>query len=124
MVVDLNIMLEAGAASVTAIGGIYGVARRIVTSSKRKKELYRQEILDRAKEEADRIREALEDKIRTLEIEFENQKQSVEKDFEHFKEVHGAEVRVLGEKIESLRADLAAQHSSLVALLTKLVSDR
>jgi tRNA G10 N-methylase Trm11 len=119
-----NAILEASGAFVTALGGIYTTVKHLSHKSKEKKQKYREEILERAKEEAQKIEKSLENKIKNIEIELAAQKLSVSKDLSNFKEMHNAEVKVLGEKIESLRQDLMQQHQALVGLLTKLVNSR
>jgi hypothetical protein len=119
--IDPNTALEAGAALVTAIGGLYGAVRAIIARSKRKREEHKQEVLAMAKAELVLVKENLESKIRKLELELETQKISISKDFDHFTEVYNNEIKSLGEKIENLREDLSQQHQALVGLLTKLV---
>jgi hypothetical protein len=122
--IDPNTAVEAAIASVTACGGLWTGIRHISTRSKRKREELRQEILKEAKQEADKVKSQLEAKISALDNEFKIQKTSVSKDFETFKQIHNSEIKVLGEKIESLRQDIADQHQALVQLLTRLVDSR
>ena len=124
MNIDLPTALEGAAGAVTALGGAYTTVRHLLNRSKIKKQEHRQDILKEAKEEADKIKISLETKIKALEVEFQTQKQNVSKDLAHFKETHGAEVKALGEKIESLRQDLSQQHQALIGLLTKLVDTK
>lgn len=121
---DPNTLIEAGIATVTVIGGIWTTSWRLLVSYKRKKELYRLEILSQAKKEADQIKIDLEVKIKELETEFHIQRSNVSKDFEHFRQTYNNEIKTLGEKIENLREDLSQQHQSLVGLLTKLVNSK
>ena len=122
--IELSLLLEALAAFITSIGGIYSIIHHISGRMKRNKEKYRQEILAHARAEMDKIEVSLSAKIKDLEEEFESQKLSVNKDFSHFKETYNMEVKSLGEKIEALRDDLAQQHQALVGLLTKLVDTK
>ena len=124
MQIDISTAFEGLGGAVTAIGGIYAALRHLKYSSQNKKNNYRNQILEEGKAEIDKVKEQLEERIRLLEVELKNQKESVSKDFSHLKEVYNQEIRVLGEKIESLRTDLAAQHSNMVALLTKLVDNK
>lgn len=118
---DINTLAGISAAAVTAIGGIYTSIHHIRGRIKKKNNLYRQGILDQAKFEVTKMERYLEEKIRVLEIELEDQRLSLSKDLSHFKETHNSEVKALGEKIENLREDLSQQHQALVGLLTKLV---
>ncbi len=122
MVIDIGMVGEAVGGAVTAIGGIYAIVKRLMTNSKRKKEDYRNSILKEAKQEAQKIVDALEDKVNKLEIELKAQEMSISKDLDHFKEIYSNELKGLGEKIELLRADVAQANSSIVGLLTKLVN--
>lgn len=122
MALDIVSTSEAFGAAVTAIGAVYGAIRHVGHKIRDKREKHKEEILGLAKEEMGRIRDSLENKIRDLEIELENQKDNVAKDFSHIKEVYNAEIRALGDKIDSLRSDLSAQHTNMVNLLTKLVN--
>ena len=124
MAIDPNTAIEASGGLIAALGGLYGAAKRFIKHSEAKKAKYRQDILDQAKEEAEKVKAALEAKIKALEIEFAVQKQSVSKDLNFFKQTHNAEVKALGEKIEALRQDLQQQHQALIGLLTKLVSNK
>ena len=124
MVIDITMALEGAAGAVTAFGGLYAGFRHVVTGSKRKKEEYRQGIINQANEEMAKIKSGLEDKIKVLEVELASQRASVARDFSHLREVYNAEIKVLGEKIDNLRSDLQDQHSSMVNLLTKLVNSR
>lgn len=121
MVLDIPNISAIVVAAIPVVGGVYTSIRLIRKSAMAKKACYRAEILAEAKEEAQRIKVELENKIKILEEEFQVQKRSVSKDFSHFREVYSAEVKVLGDKIEALRQDLSAQHTALVGLLTKLV---
>lgn len=124
MTIDVTTALEAAGAAVTAIGGVYGLIRHVVASSRRKKEEYRDSILKRAKEEMSRIEAELEEKIKDLKAELEAQKESVSKDLSHLKEIYNAEIKTLGEKIDELRSSLQEHQTSMVALLTKLVNSK
>jgi septal ring factor EnvC (AmiA/AmiB activator) len=124
MTVDLNTAVGICAGAVTAIGGVYTTIRHVIASSKRKKAEHSQAILNEAKTEMAKIEASLNEKIKNLEVELQNQKDNISKDLAHLKEIYGAEIKVLGDKIESLRSDLQDQHSSMVALLTKLVNSK
>ena len=122
--VDPNIALEFAGSAITAFGGIWMGGKHLLKRSNEKREQYRQDILEKAKEEITRAKESLEVKINKLEEELKTQKDSVARDMSHMKDTYNTEIRVLGQRIEELRQDLSAQHSSLVALLTKLVNTK
>jgi len=124
MTLDWNTMIGIAAGVVTAVGGVYTGYRHISLSIKIKKEREREAILAHAKAELDLVEAKLNEKIKSLEIEIEAQKENINKDLGHLREVYNAEIKVLADKIDDLRNDLASQHSSMVALLTKLVSSR
>jgi len=124
MNIDMNTAVEGLAGAVTAIGGIYTAGKHFITRAKKKKERYRQEILDQASSELARVEAALSEKIKLLEIQLAVQKDNVSRDLGHLKEVYNAEIKVLADKIDDLRKDLSDQHQSMVALLTKLVDNR
>lgn len=63
-------------------------------------------------------------RIDSLSREIVNLKDKVDDDIEHVKGIYNGEIRSLAEKIEGLREEVRHQHTQLVALLTKLVSDR
>ncbi len=117
MVLDIQSITEVAVGAVTVTGGVYSALKRFRKATKEKKDSYRADILKEAKREAERIKGDLENKIKALEDEFQTQKQN----FIHFKEIYSAEIKVLGEKIELLRADISKQHTDLVGLLTRLV---
>jgi hypothetical protein len=118
---DVNTTMEAAGTLIAAVAGAYTTIQHVRSRMQKKKEKYRQDLLDEAKEESRKFKEELEIKIKALEVEFQAQKVSVSKDLEFFKASHNAEIKVLGEKIEALRSDISMQHQSLVNLLTKLV---
>jgi hypothetical protein len=121
---DLNTDIGIGAGVVTVLGSVWQLYRHISFKQTLKKDRERGAILAEAKAELSRVENDLNEKIKVLEIELAVQKDNVSKDLSHLKEVYNAEIKVLGEKIDLLRQDLQSQHSSMVALLTKLVSSR
>lgn len=113
-----------------ALGIAMGVATLTVTLQKvfknfrKERDEYAAKILQTAKEEDNLVKTKMEarfaeieTKVRTLEI-------SVEKDISHLKETYSAEIKVLGEKIETLRDELRNQHSQMVTLLSKLIDSK
>ena len=117
-----NDTIIAATGAIAALGTVWAIIQGISHGLKRKKEIYRQAIIDEAKAEMELVRLLLEEKIRKLEVELETQKEAVRKDLSHMSALYDAETKVLGEKIEALRQDLLQQHQSLVGLLTKLVN--
>jgi predicted DsbA family dithiol-disulfide isomerase len=124
MVIDVGTAVGILAGAVSVAGGCFEGYRRLTTASKRKKEIYRQAIIDQASEEMGKVKRELEEKIEHLEEELKDQKANISKDLSHMREIYNAEISVLSEKIDSLRRDLADQHTSMVGLLTKLVNTR
>ncbi len=124
MIIDIPTAVETVAGVTTAIGAVWTSVRHMQNAAKLRKEKEKEHILALAKEEIDKVEAQLKEKIDQLEIELEVQKKSVEQEFGHIKEIYGAEIRSLGEKIEGLRQDLSAQHANMINLLTKLVNTR
>lgn len=122
MQLDSNSVLEGFAAITTVVGGVYAGISYLLSTSRIKKESYRKSIIDEANIEMAKIKFKLEEKIKALEIELDNQKENISKDIGHLKEVYNAEIKVLADKIDSLREDIQSQHTSMISLLTKLVN--
>lgn len=120
---NLNVVFGVAAGAVSAFGGIWAAYRHVVTSNKKKRKAEKDAILEQARSEMAKIEATLNEKIEDLETELQNQKESLSKDLSHLKEVYNAEIRVLADKIDDLRKDLSEQHSSMVALLTKLINN-
>lgn len=66
----------------------------------------------------------LKGQIENLTREITRLEDSFKKDVSHIRETYNSEIRNLGHKIEELREEVRGQHSQLVTLLTKLVSER
>jgi hypothetical protein len=124
MQIDIQTALEGSAAAITAIGGAYSLIKRIMASSRKRKEKYRQAILDKANEEMAKIKAELEDKINALEKELLDQKASITKDLGYLKDTYSSEIKGLAQQIQDLKKDIALQHQALVGLLTKLVNGK
>ena len=122
MVIDMGQAAEVISCIVVASGGIYSVGHHFISKAKKKKEKYRQDILDQAKEEMSKIEAELNEKIKDLALELSIHKENIVKDMDHYKEIYNAEIKVLGSKIDDLRQDLSEQHANMVNLLTKLVN--
>ncbi len=121
---DLNTIMGIAAGAVTVVGGAYAIIRKYTLAKAIQQEEYRESILRKAKEEADKIKDGLEDRINKVEAEIKSQKEGVAKDFAFMKSSYQSEVKTLGDKIEDLRTQLNNQHSDLIALLTKLVETK
>jgi hypothetical protein len=120
MIMDVNALLTI-AGGLTALGGAYQTISVVLGALKKRKNKYRQSILDEAKAEAGQIKTQLEAKIDALGLELKSQKENLSKDLLHLRETYNAEIRVLGEKIDETRRQLDQQHSQLVNLLTSLI---
>lgn len=124
MNIDLPMILEASAGAITGGSGLYAWYRHIRYGIKDKKDRERQAILSKANEELDKVEAKLEEKIRLLQEELRAHKDNLDKDMTHMREIYDGELKNLGNKIDDLRKDLSDQHSSMVALLTRLVETR
>lgn len=122
--IDIGTATGIIAAIATTGGMIYTSYRHVTLGMAIKREKYRESILDQAKEEVAKVSVLLEDKIKKLEVELETQKQIVTNEFTHVKDTYNAEVRVLGQRIQELREDLAASTKSMLELLVKLVDSK
>jgi uncharacterized membrane-anchored protein YhcB (DUF1043 family) len=121
---DISTLLGTSAGAITAVSGLYAGWRHIRYSLAAKKDREKQAILDKAKDELDKVEAKLNEKIRLLHEEIEDHKQNITKDLGHMREMYDGELKNLGNKIDELRRDLSDQHSQMVALLTKLVDSR
>jgi len=124
MVIDIPTFLEASAGAITALSGGWAFYRHIRYGIADKKERYRAAIMTEAKLEMTKIESKMSVRINSLEVELSNHKDNIVRDMSHMKEVYNAEIKTLGEKIDSLRSDLQDQHSSMITLLTKLVNSK
>jgi len=120
MVIDLQ-TLEALAAIGTALGSAWIFVRKIVKDLHKARQDQADAIIKQAREEDSLLKLKLEAKIDGLKTELKSLEFNINKDLNFVKQSHTSELKNLGEKIESLRTELSAQHGSLLALLTKLV---
>ena len=120
---ELSAMLPTAGAIIT-IGTAYLTIRKISKDAEKSKKEQAALILQEAKEEDAALYLKLDNKINELELKLENLEDSVEKDLKYLKESYSADLKNLSEKIENLRSDLSAQHSALLALLTKLIENQ
>ena len=124
MAYDLSTILASSAAAITAFSSVWVGLRHIKYSIQSKRDKECQAILDRANEELDKVEAKLGEKIRLLQEELKTHKENLDKDMNHMREIYDGELKNLGNKIDELRKDLSDQHSSMVALLTRLVETR
>lgn len=124
MVIDIVTASEVLGGGATALGALYTSFRHIRFSLQAKKDREKQAILSEAYKKMADVESDLNQKIKNLEIELEAQKINVHRDLDHMREIYNAEIKVLGEKIDSLRQDLQEQHASMINLLTKLVNSK
>jgi hypothetical protein len=106
---------------VVAVSGLVLTWQKIVKNAKRDREEHAARILQAAKEEDSLLKAKLEARIEKFGAELKNLEFNINKDISHVRESYNTELKNLGEKIENLRTELSNQHSSLLALLTKLV---
>ena len=116
----MDISVEIGSilgVAVTCLGIMWKIARTM----RQEREAEAAKTLKAAKEADNAIKAAFDAKIQSLEAEYRNLKESVEKDFEHVKETHNGALANLGQKVEELREELRTSHSQLVALLSEMI---
>ena len=116
--------IEATAAAITAIYPFYIGAKHTLAHFRKKRDDRHKAILKQATEEVAKVKAELEEKLKSLRDDLDAQKERVSVELEHIREIYNSEIRVLGEKIETLRQDIQIGHQSLVALLTKLVNSK
>jgi len=104
-----------------AVSGLILTWQKIVKNAKKEREEHSAKILQVAKEDDAILKAKLEARIEKIDAQLKNLELNINKDIIYIKEAYNAELKNLGSKIESLREDLSSQHSSLLALLTKLV---
>jgi CII-binding regulator of phage lambda lysogenization HflD len=113
-----------------ALGISIAVATLVVTIQKvfknfrKEREEYAAKILQIAKEDDNSLKARLEARIAEIDTKVKTLEISVNKDITHLKETYSAEIKVLGEKIETLRDELRNQHSQMVTLLSKLIDSK
>ncbi len=113
-----------------ALGIAMGVVTLVVTLQKvfknfrKERDEYAAKILQVAKEEDSILKAKLEARIEKIDLSLKNLEFNVNKDITHLKETYSAEIKVLGEKIETLRDELRNQHSQMVTLISKLIDSK
>lgn len=112
---------------ITAIAtllGLYVSVAKIKSGFKKELEEETQKAIEHARESARSDIALIKADIESLSKEINRLEDSFNKDVQHIRETYNSEIRNLGHKIEELREEVRGQHSQLVTLLTKLVSDR
>lgn len=112
---------------VVALGTLLGL---FLSVSKLKKG-FKEELEQETEKAIQYARDAAKNDMQLLKLQVDNLGQDIkrldesfQKDVAHIRETYNNEIRNLGNKIEELREEVRSQHSQLVSLLTKLVSDR
>ncbi len=121
MQIDPVTLITVVSGVVASITAVWAAIRKIVLARAIRQESFKNQILEQAKLEAERVKEELESKIKSLEEEFREQKASVGRDLAHMQESYSGSVAVLGEKIEILREEIRAAQANLMGLLVKLI---
>lgn len=111
-------------AVITTISGLVLTWQKISKNAKKDRDEHAAKILQSAKEDDSLLKAKLEARIEKIDLSLKNLEFNVNKDITHLKETYSAEIKVLGEKIETLRDELRNQHSQMVALLSKLIDSK
>jgi peptidoglycan hydrolase CwlO-like protein len=114
-------------AVVGALGSIGAVAVTFTTLKNSFKKELQKEIADSiasARDIADADIRAFNLRIDSLSKEIASLENKIDKDIDHVKNIYNGEIRSLADKIENLREEVRHQHSQLVSLLTKLVTEK
>ena len=98
--------------------------QKVFKNFRKEREEYSAKILQSAKEDDSRLRIRLEARLDKMETQIVTLETKINSDIDHLKEIYSAEIRVLGEKIETLRDELRNQHSQMVTLLSKLIDNK
>lgn len=114
-----------------AVLGALGAIGTVAVTFSKLKDSFRKEIdkeiqaaIDTARNIADADIQAFNLRLDSVSKDIENLAEKMDRDIDHVKTIYNGEIRSLGEKIEGLREEVRHQHAQLVALLTKLVSER
>lgn len=105
-----------------AIASMFLTAQKIIKNSKIEREQESLKLLEKASEELEKEKQLLEIKIQSCVDENERMKEMIEKDMELIKATYSAEIKNLGEKIESLKEEVRSQNTQILNLLSKLIS--
>ncbi len=112
------------------LGALAAILGAAATFSKLKAS-FREELREETDKAIEYARDAARNDVELLKVQVENLSKEInrledsfQKDVAHIRETYNNEIRNLGNKIEELREEVRGQHSQLVTLLTKLVSNR
>lgn len=104
--------------------GLYLSVAKIKAGFKEELQKETEKAIEYARDSAKSDIALLNTQIEGLSKEINRLEDSFNKDVSHIRETYNNEIRNLGHKIEELREEVRGQHSQLVTLLTKLVSER
>jgi peptidoglycan hydrolase CwlO-like protein len=114
-----------------AVVGAIGALLAIAVSFSKLKTSWQKEIEEKIRSEVENARSIAEGDLRAVDLKLDalakdisNLEYKVEKDIEHVKTIYNSEIKQLAGKIEELREEVRHQHSQLVSLLTRLVSEK
>lgn len=63
-------------------------------------------------------------KLEILQKDMASMEAGFQKDIAHIKDTYNSEIKNLGDKVEHLREEVRLQHTQILGLLTKMLSDR
>ena len=114
-----------------AVIGAIGALLTMAVSFSKLKSSFQKEIDDKIKSEVNNARTIAEGDLKAVDLKLDslakdiaNLENKVDRDIEHVKTIYNSEIKQLAGKIEELREEVRHQHSQLVSLLTKLVSEK
>jgi peptidoglycan hydrolase CwlO-like protein len=114
-----------------AVIGAIGALLAMAASFSKLKSSWLKEIDDKIRSEVLNARTIAESDLKAVDLKLDalakdisNLEDKVDKDIEHVKTIYNSEIKQLAGKIEELREEVRHQHSQLVSLLTRLVSDK
>jgi len=109
--------------SLSGILAPLAIVQRLLKNHKKDKDFETAKLIHMVKEEVSQVDKRLTREVLALEEAMEIMRSGFAKDLEHTKESHETKLESLSEKIEQLREEVRSQHSQLIALLTKLISN-
>jgi peptidoglycan hydrolase CwlO-like protein len=107
-----------------AVATIIVTVQKILKNVRKSRDEDSAKILQAAKEEISSARSKLEGRIKALEGDLDNLKESMSRDLEHVKETHQSELENVSGKIQEIRQELRDQHIQIIQLLTSLIDSR
>jgi peptidoglycan hydrolase CwlO-like protein len=116
---------------VGAVIGAIGALLTVAVSFSKLKASWQKEIDDRIRSEVTNARTIAEGDLKAVDLKLDalskdiaNLESKVDRDIDHVKTIYNSEIKQLAGKIEELREEVRHQHSQLVSLLTRLVSEK